>query len=101
MVEPNKLLDSSGRLLARSVPRTQMKFVADAPLPELARAVVEEKLPEGEQSFVVDKILKHCGLEGAQQYLVRWGGCTEDQDTWEPETNFDDHHVIQKYWDAQ
>jgi hypothetical protein len=94
------LLDSTGRMLARKVPKTQMKFVAAPPEPELARAVVavEGKVPE--RSYSVDKILKHRGSEGAREYLVRWEGCGSDQDSWEPERNFDDQQVIQRYWDS-
>ena len=77
-----------------------MKFVSAAPVPELARAVVqgaeEEKRP---RSYAVEKILRHRGAEGAREYLVRWEGFEADRDTWEPETNFDDQQVIQRYWD--
>ena len=87
------LLDSTGRLLGRTVPKDQVKFVAGPPDPDVAQAIVD-------RSFVVDKILRHRGIEGAREYLVRWRDYGAEADTWEPEKNFEDRLVIQSYWDS-
>jgi hypothetical protein len=90
------LMDTTGSLLARTVPKHQVKFVAAPEQPELAVAVVAQQ----DKAFVVDKIVAHRGQEGSREYLTRWKGYSSARDTWEPESHFDDHRVIQVYWDS-
>lgn len=40
---------------------------------------------EGEDKFIVDKILNKRRRRGHTEYLVRWLGYSQDWDTWEPE----------------
>lgn len=91
------LLDSTGCILGRNVPKSQIKLVSAPPRPELAQAVSANPL---QRSYVVDKILRHRGPEGAREYLVRWRGYDSSSDSWEPDTNFDDRRVIQDYWES-
>ena len=42
---------------------------------------------DGEEEWIVDKILQHRVRGKTTYYLVRWKGFTRDHDTWEPEKN--------------
>lgn len=42
---------------------------------------------EGEEEWVVDKILDEREARGRSTFLVRWEGFSADHDTWEPEEN--------------
>ena len=82
-----RLLDSSQALLKRKVPISQMKLIS----------AKDEKA----ETFIVERILKHRGPEGARQYLVKWLGYPAAQNTWEPASNFEDLAMITKYWNSK
>jgi hypothetical protein len=58
------------------------------------------KKKQKEESYEVSGILNHRKKKGGKgnEYLVRWKGCKEELDTWEPETNFNDLAVVKGYW---
>jgi hypothetical protein len=61
----------------------------------------EEQDPK---DYNFQKILDHRESKtnpGAKEYLVKWTGYTNAHNTWEPETNFNDHTTIIKYWKEQ
>lgn len=101
------LLDHSGALLDRPVPRSQVKLIEEPKKPELALAskIFDDK-PSGESTqlngaggfYNIDTILKHRGREGSREYLVRWEGFGPEEDSWTHESNFLDHKVIEDYW---
>ena len=43
---------------------------------------------DGEEEWIVDKILQHRVCQKKLEYLVRWKGFMWDHDTWEPATSF-------------
>ena len=47
------------------------------------------QLVEGEEEWVVEKILAERGSGRDKQYLVRWEGYPPAEDTWEPKANLD------------
>ena len=81
-----RLLDSDQQLLGRKVPSSQMKIIASK--------------DDEEEVFIVEKILKHRGPEGAREYLVKWQGYPASTNTWEPARSFVDMGMITQYWDA-
>lgn len=50
-------------------------------------------------SYVVEKILDHCGKAPNYKYKVKWKGY--DAPTWEPISNFDDRAIIDRYWSSR
>ena len=63
-------------------------------LPKIDRKKIElhyykpsQPLPEND-TYVVDRILKHRIKNGKHQWLVRWRGYDSFQDTWEPASSF-------------
>ena len=49
-------------------------------------------------SYFVDSIVEHkTNLQGATLYRVRWLGYNENDDTWEPQENFNDQIIVQNY----
>ena len=42
---------------------------------------------EGEEEWEVEKIMNKRKVRGRDKYLVRWKGCTAEEDTWESREN--------------
>ena len=82
------LRDVDGDILDRHVPIDQIKIIS-----KTARAM-------DANTFVVKNVLKHRGAPGAYEYLVQWKNHSEDHNSWEPETNFNDTKCIEKYWSS-
>ena len=80
------LQDKTGQLLPSKYP------------PSLLKSVSEDPIIAGERRYEVEAIVNHRGVPGKYQYRVRWHGYTEDDDTWEDESHFDDVNVIVSYW---
>ena len=84
-----RVQDERGDLLARKIPRDQVKVIVRArhgAVPAVAEDV-----------FLVDSIDGHRGAEGQREYLIRWSGQSEADRTWEPEGHVQ-HDLIAKYW---
>jgi hypothetical protein len=47
----------------------------------------DPELINGEEEWVVEKVLQHRVRGKTTYYLIRWKGFTRDHDTWEPEKN--------------
>ncbi|GAB5494897.1 MAG: hypothetical protein Phog2KO_51120 [Phototrophicaceae bacterium] len=47
----------------------------------------EPELVEGQEEYLVDRILAERTVRGRKQYLVRWQGYDQSEDTWEPARN--------------
>jgi hypothetical protein len=54
-----------------------------------------------QDSYEIEKIIDHQETDGGMRYLVRWKRYSQDDDSWEPEENFDDHGVIHDYWSCR
>jgi transposase InsO family protein len=55
-------------------------------------------LVDGEEEFVIDKIVDHRKRGRSYQYLVRWQGYGPENNTWEPQRALDDTEAFETYW---
>jgi hypothetical protein len=81
------LVDSKNALLGRSVPADQIKLVAPP-----------GKQDDKQRAYVVKSVLDHRGPDGKREYLVAWQGYGDDENSWVPQTDFEDLACIQTYW---
>ena len=49
----------------------------------------------------VERILKHRGVEGSREYLIRWVGYPPEADEWVRESDIDADDCITDYWQRQ
>ncbi|KAI9499817.1 hypothetical protein BX070DRAFT_231394 [Coemansia spiralis] len=63
---------------------------------------LEEEEEEDDSVFVVEKILQDRKGEGGQtEYLIKWEGYPNSENTWEKEDNVFDKSMIKEYWEAK
>ena len=79
------LEDSTGALYPRNVPPSHLKTIPNQDADQTS-------------SFEVEAILNHVEDKEGIKYHVRWKDYSEDHDSWEPHTSFDDLETISKYW---
>jgi len=81
------LIDELGDVIKRA--RAQLKIVH------------EEAQISDQKSFRVDSIIKHRGRGKNAQYLVKWSGQPNSQNSWVKTADFDDLSLIRSYWERK
>ena len=82
------LKDVTGDLLDRHVPADQIKLISKS----------KRKADVDQPAYQINKVIDHRGEPGSYEYLVDWVGYSEEDRTWEPQSNFFDQTAIQNYW---
>ena len=52
--------------------------------------------------YEVEKIVDYREIKSVQQYLVKWKGYSDDENTWEPEANLNNcRNLIDEFWNSK
>lgn len=61
------------------------------------RSIMSGSGSDGEEEFIVEKILEKKVVAGKVQYYLKWKGYGEDENSWEPEENLDCPELINEF----
>ena len=70
-------------------------------VPERLKKVAHDLVENDANAHVeIEKILGHRKRKNRYEYLVKWAGQSEEENSWEPEGHFDTIEIIEEYWSS-
>jgi hypothetical protein len=66
--------------------------------PETSNMSKKKQSKSQEDVYEVEKIVNHRIRKGVDEFLVKWLGYDDNENTWEPLSNLDCPALVQEYW---
>ena len=78
------LQDLDGQILPRKFPPSQLVPISDLPIFK-------------DISYEIEKIINHRDTSNGREYLIKWKNYSDEDNSWEPESNLDDFEIVHRY----